>query len=83
MPPSAERITLRPDIIGLFAFVPLVMAELAPVALTVVVPERLLIGPLTTMPEFEVTRTVLLPPPLNEMLIGFDALTVLVSVSVR
>ena len=67
----------------MLALAPTVIDELAPVAASVVVPCRLLIDPLMTMPEFEVTATVLVLPPMNLMLIGFDALTVLVSVRVR
>ena len=52
-------------------------------AVTVVVPCRLLIGPLRTMFEFDATLTVEAPPPLKEMPIAYDALTVFVIVSVR
>ena len=38
MPPAADSDTLVPDITGLLAFAPTVMAELAPVATTEVAP---------------------------------------------
>ena len=83
MPPGADRLMLVLEITGLFAFAPTVIDELGPMAVSEVVPCALLIDPLRTMLEFEVTATVLVLPPLNWMLIAFDALTVLVSVSVR
>ena len=83
IPPSPRSVTLVPEITGLLALAATVMDELAPVAASVVVPCWLLIDPLMTMPEVELTTTSLLLPPMNLMLIGFDALTVLVSVSVR
>ena len=87
MPPGAVSVTAVPETSALAALGATVIedgvpSELTPDAMTVVVPCRLLIGPLRTMFELDATLTVLAPPPLNEMPIGYDALTVFVMVSV-